>query len=239
MERAGEVTGSCDIEEGQAHGQEFVLLAARQGTAGQLDPFGDLAWAGDSAAGGFDGAGPQSGDVVAHRQVTALVYTVTDLEIEVSRACHTIAEPLGNVGGVALKHPFWRVPCATRRAGVEVGIAEAAAGRAVQVQVAGDRGEEAFLPEQVADVGVSVDGAEAIVVGGSDEGRPPGPRLRGRRQLSGQCGYGCTVEGVDRVQLGDAGGAVQGGDVGLEGQRAAQGVFAGAVPTTRTLPGSA
>jgi hypothetical protein len=57
-------------------------------------------------------------------------------------------------------------------------------------------------------------------------------------------GHRRPVEGVDRMQLGDlgdagvAGGAVQGTDVGVEGQGAAQGVFAGAVTDDEDLHGS-
>jgi hypothetical protein len=52
-------------------------------------------------------------------------------------------------------------------------------------------------------------------------------------ELGGQRGHGLAVEGVDLVQLGHlgdarvAGGTVQRGDVGVEGERTAQGVFAG------------
>lgn len=59
----------------------------------------------------------------------------------------------------------------------------------------------------------------------------------------GEGGHRRAVEGVDRVQLGDlgdagvAGGAVQGTDVGVEGQGAAQGVFAGAVTDDEDLHG--
>lgn len=62
-------------------------------------------------------------------------------------------------------------------------------------------------------------------------------------ELRGQRGHGGAVEGVDRVQLGhlrDAcvpGGAVQGGDVGVEGQGTAQGVFAGATTDDKDLHG--
>lgn len=56
-------------------------------------------------------------------------------------------------------------------------------------------------------------------------------------------GHRLAVEGVDRVQLGDlgdagvAGCAVQCADVGVEGQGAAQGVFAGAVTDDEDLHG--
>ena len=59
----------------------------------------------------------------------------------------------------------------------------------------------------------------------------------------GERGDGGAVEGVDRVQLGHlgdagvAGGAVQRGDVGVEGQRAAQGVFAGTAADDEDLHG--
>ena len=62
-------------------------------------------------------------------------------------------------------------------------------------------------------------------------------------QLGGERGDGGAVEGVDRVQLGHlgdagvAGRAVQSGDVGVEGQRAAQGVFAGAAADDEDLHG--
>ncbi len=62
-------------------------------------------------------------------------------------------------------------------------------------------------------------------------------------QREGELRDGVAVEGVHGVRrrdLGDpgvAGGAVQGGDVGVEGQRAAQGVFAGAAADDEDLHG--
>lgn len=62
-------------------------------------------------------------------------------------------------------------------------------------------------------------------------------------ELRGQRGHGLAVQRVDLVQLGDlgdagvAGGAVQGGDAGVEGQGAAQGMFAGAVTDDEDLHG--
>lgn len=62
-------------------------------------------------------------------------------------------------------------------------------------------------------------------------------------ELRGQRGHGRAVEGVDRVQFrhlrdpGVPGSAVQGGDVGVEGQGAAQGVFAGATTDDKDLHG--
>ncbi|GAA3228199.1 hypothetical protein GCM10020256_40270 [Streptomyces thermocoprophilus] len=62
-------------------------------------------------------------------------------------------------------------------------------------------------------------------------------------QLRGQRGHGGAVQGVDLVQLGDlgdagvAGCAVQRGDGGVEGQRAAQGVFAGAAADDEDVHG--
>lgn len=93
-------------------------------------------------------------------------------------------------------------------------------------------------------------GAEAGDAGRAHGVGDPGDERRLRaddHQLGAQFGReardGVTVERVDRVQFGHlcdagvAGGAVQSGDIGVEGQRAAQGVFAGAAADDEDLHG--
>ncbi|GLX38229.1 hypothetical protein Sros01_43020 [Streptomyces roseochromogenus] len=133
-------------------GREAVLRAH--------DPAGDLAWAGDVGSDRFGVAGAEGGEVFADDLSAPLVAAFADLQEETVAA--DLAEALGEAGvRVGLEGFQYSGGSAFVGGGqelVEVGVAEAPDGLAVEVQASGDGADGPVGGDEFVHVGVAVAG---------------------------------------------------------------------------------
>ncbi len=149
-EGAGQVAGAGDVWAGEPDLEQSFLLAVGEGVAWAHDPGGDLARAGDVGPARCGGACPEGGEVLADDLATAEVAAFVDFVEETGAA--DLALCLGEASvEVCLERFQHAVGPAVAGGGqqlVEVGVAEAAHGLAVEVQPPGDGADRPALLHQ-------------------------------------------------------------------------------------------
>jgi hypothetical protein len=150
-----------------------LVLAVGERLARPHDPRGDLARARNFGADRFGGARAEGGEVFADDLAAAAVAAGLDLQ---EQACAAdLALGFGEAGvEVCLERLQDAVGAAVAGGGqqfVEVGVAEAAHGLAVEVQTAGDGADRPAFLQQSVDVLVAVAGAFDDLGAGQFRGR--------------------------------------------------------------------
>nr|WP_307679805.1 hypothetical protein [Streptomyces sp. V4I2] len=140
VEGAGQVAGAGDVRAGEPDLEESFVVLRTEVFPAAHDPRGDLPGAGDVGADGFGGAVAEGGEVFADGLDAAAVALGSDLGEDLG--CGDAAAGVGEAGGgVCLERREDAGGASVAGGGeedVEVGVAEAAHGLAVQVEAAGD-----------------------------------------------------------------------------------------------------
>ncbi|MFF4759764.1 hypothetical protein [Streptomyces sp. NPDC001292] len=159
-EGSGQVTGTGDVRAGEPNLQQPLVLALGESLAGAHDPGGDLARAGDVGPDRFGGASPRCGEVFADDLAAAPVATFADLKEQASATdlALRVSEAGVEICLERLQHAVGAAVAGGGRQFVEVGVAEAAYGLAVEVQPPGDGADRPALLHQGVDVLVAVTG---------------------------------------------------------------------------------
>ncbi|MFF9100051.1 hypothetical protein ACF1AU_05595 [Streptomyces rubrogriseus] len=159
-ERPGEVAGTGNVRAGEPDLKESLVLAVSERLGGAHAPRGDLARAGDVGPDRFGGARAEGGEVFADDLAAAAVAPGLDLQEQSGAA--DLALCLGEAGVEVCLEGFQDSIGAAFAGGgqqlVEVGVAEAAHGLAVEVESAGDGPDGPAFHQELVDVFVAVAG---------------------------------------------------------------------------------